>query len=739
MALTKRSATALSRTAPSAAAALSMIFSIVAFAPATAHAAATAAQPAAAAATTTYYVDSVSGSDSNNGTSASTPWKSLAKVNGTTFQPGSQVLFKAGDSWTGTLQPAGSGSSTAPNTIGRYGTGATPAINAAGAAEAVLLHNVQYWTVSGLQLTNQTTASGDHSGVLVDAQNAGELHSIHLNGLDIHDIDGVSANATKNGNAAILVTVESAQTTACNVASSVPSWFTDLQIENNYIHDIRTVGVYINGAYDQWCGAQHTTADTTYWYTNLVVKNNFINRTGADGVVVSYGVSPLVENNTLYDAGINGSGYEYIAGLWSFASINSLFQYNEVARMHYQNQSTTDSGAFDTDLLTFGTHVYQYNYTHDNAGGVILDCSDRYATTVYRYNISQNDSDHSWSGGTTVLFNPTHIYNNTIVDTTSDPFNVYINTSRSTPSQPFTPAMVTFQNNVISTVNTTNTWAGATYDHNAYQGGAAPSTDAHAVVGDPQFVEPGMGSDSRSTVGGYQLKPTSPLIGKGVAISGNGGQDFWGNPVPSSSAPDIGANQYTSKTVTVPAETVHPAATPPTIDGVLNSSEWGTAQSQLLQKAVIGLPNTDGTKYSVLWDSSNLYIGFYATDNTHAQYPDDSFDIYIDPSNTKTTSFGTSDRFYNLTHAGALTETHGNTTGVKSAVSSSATQWFGEIAIPWSTLGTTPSAAKTLGFDIAYNDDMDGIGSRSGQLIWAGNANDWRDPEFYGNATLSAT
>ncbi|WP_433890308.1 sugar-binding protein [Streptomyces sp. CA-111067] len=698
-----------------------------------------AATTASPAATTTYYVDSAAGSDANNGTSQSTPWKSLDKVNATTFQPGSQVLFKAGGSWTGTLKPLGSGSSAAPNTIGRYGTGGTPAINAAGAAEAVLLHNVQYWTVTGLQLTNQTTAAGAHSGVVIDAQNAGLLHSIHINGLDIHDIDGLSASATKNSNAAILVTVESTQTTACNVASSVPSWFDDLRLENNYLHDLHTEGVYINGAYDQWCGAQGSTADTTYWYTNLVVRNNFINRTGADGVVVSYGKSPLVENNTLYDAGINGNGYQYIAGLWSFASSDSLFQYNEVARMHYQNQSTTDSGAFDTDLLTFGTHVFQYNYTHDNAGGILLDCSDRYATTVYRYNISQNDSDHSWSGGTAVLFNPTHFYNNTIVDTTSDPFNVYINTSRSTASQPFTPDMVTFQNNVVSTVNTANTWAGATYDHNAYQGGAAPAGDTHAVVGDPQFTEPGMGSEGRGTVDGYQLKPTSPLIGKGVAISGNGGKDYWGDTVPSGSAPDIGADQYTQKTVTVPAETVHPAATAPTIDGVLNSSEWSTAQSQLLQKATIGLPTGDGVKYSLLWDSGHLYVGFYATDNSHAQYPDDSFDIYFDPDNSKSTKLGTDDRFYNLTQAGVLTETHGNTAGVTAAVSHSQTQWFGEIAIPWSTLGVTPAAARTLGFDIAYNDDMDGVGGRSGQLIWAGNANDWRDPEFYGNATLSAS
>jgi len=48
--------------------------------------------PAAAAAGVAYYVDATAGSDANAGTSPGAPWKSLAKVNGTTFQAGDQVL-----------------------------------------------------------------------------------------------------------------------------------------------------------------------------------------------------------------------------------------------------------------------------------------------------------------------------------------------------------------------------------------------------------------------------------------------------------------------------------------------------------------------------------------------------------------------------------------------------------------------------------------------------------------------
>jgi hypothetical protein len=74
----------------------------------------------------TYYVSSSTGSDANNGTSASTPWQTIAHVNGQTFQPGDSILFKRGDVWNESLAPASSGSSGNPITFDAYGTGAAP-------------------------------------------------------------------------------------------------------------------------------------------------------------------------------------------------------------------------------------------------------------------------------------------------------------------------------------------------------------------------------------------------------------------------------------------------------------------------------------------------------------------------------------------------------------------------------------------------------------------------------------
>jgi hypothetical protein len=77
---------------------------------------------------TTYFV-AAAGSDTNSGTSSSSPWQTIAKVNASAFLPGDSILFNRGDAWYGTsLVAPSSGSSGSPITFGAYGTGANPII-----------------------------------------------------------------------------------------------------------------------------------------------------------------------------------------------------------------------------------------------------------------------------------------------------------------------------------------------------------------------------------------------------------------------------------------------------------------------------------------------------------------------------------------------------------------------------------------------------------------------------------
>jgi len=74
---------------------------------------------------TTYYVDATGGSDANNGTSQTSAWKSINKVNAANLQPGDIVLFKRAEIFRGNLV-AQSGSSSAYIQYGAYGTGPKP-------------------------------------------------------------------------------------------------------------------------------------------------------------------------------------------------------------------------------------------------------------------------------------------------------------------------------------------------------------------------------------------------------------------------------------------------------------------------------------------------------------------------------------------------------------------------------------------------------------------------------------
>lgn len=70
-----------------------------------------------------YFVDAVGGNDSNTGLSAAQAWKTIAKVNGATFQAGDTIQFKQGDLWREELVFPRS-----TLNFGAYGGGARPQV-----------------------------------------------------------------------------------------------------------------------------------------------------------------------------------------------------------------------------------------------------------------------------------------------------------------------------------------------------------------------------------------------------------------------------------------------------------------------------------------------------------------------------------------------------------------------------------------------------------------------------------
>ncbi|SFT69197.1 choice-of-anchor Q domain-containing protein [Arthrobacter sp. ov118] len=128
----------------------------------------TAGLPSPAQAAGTTYFISAAGSDSNSGTSSSTPWKSLAKINATVLKPGDTVSLRRGDTWTGGVVTGQSGTAAAPITLNSYGSGSAPTVTGGKSGNCIRI-NGDYTIVDGLRGVSCGYAgisiTGDHDTV----------------------------------------------------------------------------------------------------------------------------------------------------------------------------------------------------------------------------------------------------------------------------------------------------------------------------------------------------------------------------------------------------------------------------------------------------------------------------------------------------------------------------------------------------------------------------------------------
>ncbi len=156
---------------------------------------------------TTYYVSN-SGSNSNNGTSPSTPWQTLSKVqsagNNGTIRAGDFILFKKGDSFTGTIMWATiyggscpSGTATSPITFGSYGTGAKPIFQAVTPSGIFWILGPSYIVIDGLNITDLTFPVNDkinkapcQNGILIGEYNGTSSNNCTIKNCDMSNIGG---------------------------------------------------------------------------------------------------------------------------------------------------------------------------------------------------------------------------------------------------------------------------------------------------------------------------------------------------------------------------------------------------------------------------------------------------------------------------------------------------------------------------------------------------------------------
>ncbi len=446
----------------------------------------------------TFYIDSASGNDAAAGTSPAAAWRSLARMGRAEAASGCRILLKAGCTFQGSLELPGDHTE-----VGRYGNGPDPRIECP-SGPAVALHAVQFCSVHDLELANSVT------GVLAVSGQAGATRGLSFRRLRIHDIHG----GLTGDDGGFLVR-----------RAAGAAWFDDLRIEDCTIEHADRNGILVT----DWPAKPDDPLST-----RVVIRGNKLRDIGGDGIFILGCRGAVIERNELHYAHQRvgrGPGERACAGIWPQRSIGTLIQFNEVSHTAVGGKTVWDSEAFDDDLSCQGT-VFQYNWSHDNAGGFLLNCGG--AGTVARYNISQNDGTAIF----TMEFDGVHdalIYNNTIYVGPGNKVLFARNTMGS-------PARARFANNIVYSDGEITFDFGhireAKLERNCFWGKQTSGWPDGGKRMDPLLARPGGGSAAC-----YKLRPGSPCRTGGVSLPDDGGRDFFGARLASGGRRSIGAHQ----------------------------------------------------------------------------------------------------------------------------------------------------------------------------------------------------
>jgi acetyl esterase/lipase len=492
-----------------------------------------------------YFVDSSGGNDANSGTTSNAAWQSLSKVNATTFSPGDVIRFKAGGSWTGSLNPKGSGAPGNPIIIDQYGTGGKPLIDGNGVngtgttgGGAVYLFNQEYWEINNLEVINDAASDGERRGIHIAAANYGTVDHIHIKNCYVHNIRGRLSTTdgdliAKRTGGIIVETITD---------SSTPTRFNDVLIEGNTITTVRNQGIVAAGNRSGQSDYPLTPAWNTRRASNLIIRGNTISDVTKNALILRLADSTcLVEWNVCFNTATLDTGNT----MFTAACDGVVFQFNEGYENHAGPLGDHDGSLYDADLRSTSI-TFQYSYSHDNAHGLFWNypsASGPNSNIIVRYNISRNDRGNIFSfSGDSGGEATTYIYNNTI----------YLPPGSANLVCDARSGIHTYymSNNVFYILG-----AGVAYDfgsntrffdYNTFYGlhPASEPPDAHKLTSDPLLVAPGTGGNGLASLAGYQLQAGSPCIDSGAGIAGNGGRDFFGNPVPFNTATDRGAHEF---------------------------------------------------------------------------------------------------------------------------------------------------------------------------------------------------
>lgn len=497
-----------------------------------------------------YYFDSKA-QDGGNG-SEEKPFNSLLDLNKLNLEAGDALLFKNGSEFRGEFKLTSvEGTAAKPVVITNYGEGtALPKFNGNGVVGSgvLALENCSYVTVKNLDIYDTTKTEGDRRGVLLtaDAETGGFYTStgIILDGLNIHDIRGTSDAAN------------SGMSLASKKTGGIQLWslngrgrFDKLTVTGCTVRNVDNVGI-ATWYRPSTAGAAKVSPYSQNFdnvaHTNVVISGNDISDIGKNAIFARNLKGGLIERNVIHDTAVRCVSGNTICTSYVYGTV---IQYNEgylnrAVKKPYGDGAYEDGCMLDADLQSRDT-VWQYNYSHDNAFGLFLNCtsyvpesnvSDR---ATVRYNLSVNDYGNKGIFFINYAAELIEIYNNTIViaaDTSPKVLQVNGGDNRN----------YAFFNNIIYNSSPSAAFAslgtGGTFSDNLVFNSAGAdlsgltqfaAENEDCLYDDPMFVGT-IGATAEARAGmnaaqSFKLNASSPALNAGKAV-GSVKNDFFGNP-----------------------------------------------------------------------------------------------------------------------------------------------------------------------------------------------------------------
>lgn len=335
----------------------------------------------------TFYINAVTGNDTNAGTSAHSPFRTLARANALHLQPGDRVLLAAGQHFTGQLAWDGiRGSAAHPVVISSYQPAdangeSRPLIDGAGYAAGLLLKNCEHVAVGNLIITanaggmkpDQMDKLNMRCGVLIEADQPHEFVGFSITNLAVRDVffeepgferdpaEVRSANGTQSYGWGIRVLVSS------------PARIKNLTIADCEITNVSHTGIKLTGP--------------SNGLEQVDVCRIRIEDTGGPGVQMS-GVSGghfsqlyVNRSGSADDSRKWGRG----SGLWTWGSHDVVVENSRFQNAH----GPGDSAGVHIDYNCRNV-IVQCNFSFHNAGGFCEILGNNH-NCAYRYNVSVDD------------------------------------------------------------------------------------------------------------------------------------------------------------------------------------------------------------------------------------------------------------------------------------------------------------------------------------------------------------